>query len=207
MGSVRKISLVGGKKHKKKKSSLEIAYIPPLPTPSLQGDEGNDEGREHDADGDTRMQTEPQVPTPDLLPPIELHPPSPPRTINGKSTAHSIPLNISDGIEPMMPSTSAPASITISSIPSSASPVASNKATPKSPGSPQSASLGRTTQVPNPPSSNASVPRRNSLGDLKIPQRISQAQIGLKRDLGLVREFATSVDSKCFFVRHPQRRY
>lgn len=204
MGSVRRISLVGGKKHKKKKSSLEIAYIPPLPTPPLQGDEGNDEGQECDADGDTRMQTEPQAHTPDLLPPIELHPPSPPRTINGKSTAHSIPLNISDGIEPMIPSTSAPASITMSSIPSSASPVAPNKATPKSPGSPQSASLGRATQAPNPPSSNASVPRRNSLGDLKIPQRISQAQIGLKRDLGLVREFATSVDSKCFSVLPPK---
>ncbi|OJA11883.1 hypothetical protein AZE42_10379, partial [Rhizopogon vesiculosus] len=60
--------------------------------------------------------------------------------------------------------------------------------------SPQSASLGRTTQVSIPPSSSAAVPRRNSLGDLKIPARISQAQIGLKRDLGMVREFATSVD-------------
>ncbi|CAA7257453.1 unnamed protein product [Cyclocybe aegerita] len=35
--------------------------------------------------------------------------------------------------------------------------------------------------------------RRNSLGDLKIPARISQAQVGLRRDLGMVREFAGSV--------------
>ena len=204
MGSVRKISLVGGKKHRKKKSSLEIAYTPPGPRSSLQGDAGDDEGQEYDADGDTRMQTQSQVHTSGLLPPIELHPPSPPRAINGMSTARSIPLNISDGMEPMVPSTSAPASITMSSNPSSASPVASNKATPRSPGSPQSASLGRTAQVPNPPPSNAAVPRRNSLGDLKIPPRISQAQIGLKRDLGLVREFATSVDSKCFSAFHPE---
>ena len=30
-------------------------------------------------------------------------------------------------------------------------------------------------------------PRRNSLGDLEIPARIGQAQVGLKRDLGTVR--------------------
>jgi hypothetical protein len=40
------------------------------------------------------------------------------------------------------------------------------------------------------------VPRRNSLGDLKIPTRISQAQVGLKRDLGMVREFAAEVESE-----------
>jgi hypothetical protein len=38
------------------------------------------------------------------------------------------------------------------------------------------------------------VPRRNSLGDLKIPARISQAQVSLRRDLGLVREFAGCVE-------------
>ena len=195
MGSVRKISLVSGKKHKKKKSSVEMAFIPPMPDSTLRGDAGR-EGRGHDPDGDTRMHSPSPAHTPDLLPPIELHPPSPPRAINGTSTARSIPLNIGNGMEPMIPSTSAPASITMSPIPSASPP--SNKGTPKTPGSPQSASLGRTTQAPNPPPSSASVPRRNSLGDLKIPARISQAQIGLKRDLGLVREFATSVDSEYF---------
>jgi serine/arginine repetitive matrix protein 2 len=34
------------------------------------------------------------------------------------------------------------------------------------------------------------------LGDLKIPARISQAQVGLKRDLGMVREFAAEVESE-----------
>ncbi|KAH0835601.1 hypothetical protein J3R83DRAFT_9326 [Lanmaoa asiatica] len=194
IGSVRKISIVGGKKHKKNKSSVDVAYIPPVPATSIQGDAGDDEGRDHDADGDARMRTPPPACTSDLLPPIELHPPSPPRPINGVSMTRSIPLSISDGTELMIPSMSAPASITMSPIVSSASPVASNKATPKTPSSPQSASLGRTAQPPNPPPLNASVPRRNSLGDLKIPARISQAQIGLKRDLGMVREFAISVD-------------
>jgi hypothetical protein len=41
------------------------------------------------------------------------------------------------------------------------------------------------------------VPRRNSLGDLKIPARITQAQVGLKRDMGMVREFAANVERKC----------
>lgn len=204
MGSVRKISLVGGKKHRKRKSSVEFAYVPPVPAALLQNDTGDNEGRDHDADGDARMHTPPQARTPDLLPPIELHPPSPPRAINGVSTAHSIPLNICDGIEPMMPSMSAPAATTMSPIVSSASPVMPNKATPKTPSSPQSASLGRTSQAPNSPPSNASIPRRNSLGDLKIPARISQAQIGLKRDLGMVREFATSVDREWFSVFHPR---
>ena len=35
---------------------------------------------------------------------------------------------------------------------------------------------------------------RSSLGDLKIPARISQAQVGLRRDLGMVREFANNVE-------------
>jgi hypothetical protein len=42
----------------------------------------------------------------------------------------------------------------------------------------------------------AAVPRRNSLGDLKIPARISQAQVSLRRDLGSVRDFAASVECK-----------
>ncbi|KAF9556529.1 hypothetical protein CPC08DRAFT_641440 [Agrocybe pediades] len=42
-----------------------------------------------------------------------------------------------------------------------------------------------------------STPRRNSLGDLKIPARISQAQVALRRDLGMVREFASNVEREC----------
>ena len=44
-----------------------------------------------------------------------------------------------------------------------------------------------------------SVPRRNSLGDLKIPTHISQAQVGLRRDLGMVREFAMNVERQYYF--------
>ncbi|KAJ7830234.1 hypothetical protein B0H14DRAFT_2807830 [Mycena olivaceomarginata] len=36
--------------------------------------------------------------------------------------------------------------------------------------------------------------RRSSLSDLKIPARISQAQVGLRRDLSIVREFARNVE-------------
>ena len=67
--------------------------------------------------------------------------------------------------------------------------------------SPQAASLGRASPLPNASSSSPSnVLRRNSLGDLKIPSRISRAQDGLKRDLGRVREFAAHVERKSFFI-------
>lgn len=176
-GSVRKSSLVGQRKHKKRKSATEVDAMPPLPTtPSPMN----------------RPVPQETVKAAELLPPIELHPPSPPRMINGVSVSRSAPKDLSDGLESLIvPSSSLPASLTPRS-----SSMTSNRASPKSPSSPQqSASLGRTAQVPTTPSS-SSVLRRNSLGDLKIPARISQAQIGLKRDLSMVREFAISVDSK-----------
>lgn len=66
----------------------------------------------------------------------------------------------------------------------------------------QAASLGRASPLPIGTSvsgdasanANSNVFRRNSLGDLKIPTRISKAQDGLKRDLGRVREFASRVE-------------
>ncbi|KAG2066621.1 hypothetical protein BDR04DRAFT_1106425 [Suillus decipiens] len=173
MGGMRKISLVSGTKHKRKKSASEVTSLPPVP-----------------------MSPPPPLPNepddPDqLLPPIELQPPSPPRTLNGVSASYSAPINISQGVESLfVPSSSAPASLTPKT-----SPVSASRTSPGKSSSPQSASLGRATQAPLPSlSSSASVPRRNSLGDLKIPARISQAQISLKRDLGMVREFAASVD-------------
>ena len=46
-------------------------------------------------------------------------------------------------------------------------------------------------------SGSGSVPRQNSLHDLKIPVRISQEQVGLRRDLGMVREFAmTTINTR-----------
>ncbi|KLO15378.1 hypothetical protein SCHPADRAFT_264249 [Schizopora paradoxa] len=72
-------------------------------------------------------------------------------------------------------------------------------------GSPQAASLGRASQIMTPSKAAASglgsaamnmnaAMRRNSLGDLKIPSRISRAQDGLKRDLTRVREFAAHIE-------------
>ena len=85
-------------------------------------------------------------------------------------------------------------------------PLSPNKLSPgKSPSqSQQSVSLGRSTvaaageatglSLASGSGSGGGLPRRNSLGDLKIPARISQAQVGLRRDLGLVREFASNVE-------------
>ncbi|KAJ7627816.1 hypothetical protein DFH06DRAFT_727810 [Mycena polygramma] len=80
----------------------------------------------------------------------------------------------------------------------------SNSPSSKPPVSPQSASLGRSAVInpvvsaavanASPLSSAAGTMRRNSLGDLKIPARISQAQVGLRRDLSMVREFARNVE-------------
>lgn len=175
MGSMRKISLIGQKKHKKKKSIADIVSLPPPPVPHPR---------------DEQMQLD-DARTTGLLPPIELQPPSPPRTITGNHISQSAHVNFGDVFESLIvPSSSVPTSFSPRS-----SPIAPGRPSPKTPSSPQqSASLGRTTQAPNPTPSNPSVPRRNSLGDLKIPARISQAQIGLKRDLGMVREFAASVD-------------
>lgn len=106
---------------------------------------------------------------------------------------------------PTTPSSSVPT-------PTSPSPVHSPTSTTcRSPGSPgQVASLGRSTVVnmtinPGPAGSigvasgSNSVPRRNSLGDLKIPARISQAQVSQKRDLGMVREFASNIEREFLF--------
>jgi len=38
------------------------------------------------------------------------------------------------------------------------------------------------------------VPRRNSLGDLNISVRISQVQVGLRRNLGMVSELAMNIE-------------
>lgn len=43
------------------------------------------------------------------------------------------------------------------------------------------------------------LPRRNPLGELKIPARISQAQVALRRDLEMLREFASNVE-RWFFL-------
>lgn len=44
----------------------------------------------------------------------------------------------------------------------------------------------------------ASHPRRNSLGDLKIPSRVVSAQKGLKEEIGAMKQFAAGVQGVCF---------
>lgn len=159
---------------------------------------------------------EPPSPLP-LLPPIELHPPSPPNTITptsglGPSTSErgkasrslSAAFGTGSGTDALSPATS---TSSIFFTPTS-SPNKSHKNSsklspgPKSPASQQSASLGRSTAGVVATSVSAvdgglgTTPRRNSLGDLKIPARISQAQVALRRDLGMVREFASNVERK-----------
>ena len=88
-------------------------------------------------------------------------------------------------------------------------PTSPKRTLPKSPKSPergttspQSVSLGRSAYSPTRKSESPeekATPRRNSLGDLKIPARISQAQVGIRRDLGMVKEFAQSVERAYFY--------
>ncbi|KAG7099204.1 hypothetical protein E1B28_001071 [Marasmius oreades] len=187
MGNVQRISLVG--RHKRTKSGVSLVSVeeigkdpPPLHRNYSEGDEPMN----------TDSEAHPALRTPSrssgLLPPIELQPPSPPRVASdetiGKTAQASSPANIETLLLPRTPPSTSPPSLVL--------------ALKKPPTSPQAASLGRSTVAPAIAGSSAvrdyNVPRRNSLGDLKIPARISQAQVGLRRDLGMVREFAANVE-------------
>ena len=76
---------------------------------------------------------------------------------------------------------------------STASTIMPLRTNPPSSQASQAASLSRASPLPV-DASGALMHRRSSLGDLKIPSRISRAQDGLKRDLGRVREFASCVE-------------
>lgn len=211
MGGMRRISLGGSAKHKRMKSSA-----PPeedmLPAPAAADLEA------------LQDQTTPRPPSrivrssqDGLLPPIELEPPSPPRRAGGdrhrvsaggelRSLFRLHPMLESSRSHPALSSSRSPTPIVVRKTPSpSGSPPASplpSPTVPRQSTSPQqAASLGRATQPPKERDVAGSglVPRRNSLGDLKIPARISQAQVGLRRDLGMVREFAMSVERESEF--------
>ena len=186
MSGVRRISLVSGKKHKRTKSTTTVAddtdepqspsSIPRTPPPAMP------------------ILMAPSISS-QLLPPIELQPPSPPRDQEpdeprrSMASERSVISTSTTGFEPLLLQPSVDSS--------SPQPTITPRPSPsKSPGSPQVASLGRATQPPPVIVPTGIVPRRNSLGDLKIPTRISQAQVGLKRDLGMVREFAAEVESE-----------
>jgi len=77
-------------------------------------------------------------------------------------------------------------------------------ASPSSISGPSASSSVLTVNV----SRSSSTLRRSSLGDLKIPARISMAQTGLRNNLGMLREFATKVDGEnaalvviCYHIR------
>jgi hypothetical protein len=191
MSGVRRISLVSGKRHKRTKSSssttIEDAPEPPPPAvPQILPP--------------STLTVTPSIAA-QLLPPIELQPPSPPReqladeprrSIASEHSIISSSESLAPGFESLLLRPAVDAK-SLTSPPPSITPKASST---KSPTSPQSASLGRATQPPPTITATGIVPRRNSLGDLKIPARISQAQVGLKRDLSMVREFAAEVESE-----------
>ncbi|KAJ7205425.1 hypothetical protein GGX14DRAFT_367964 [Mycena pura] len=212
--NVRRISLVGGR-HKRTKSGTGLA----APDDEKEGDK-----RKKGADATTSTPTAPSPPVDvQLQPPsppqtvrspsgstVTVKPSAPinigaPRSSDALPTAFSP--TFSTGSSNASLSLASPISLASSSSPSlspySASPH-SSATQAKPPLSPsQSASLGRSA-VTNPVVSAAvasplgagggGAMRRNSLGDLKIPARISEAQVGLRRDLGLVREFARNVE-------------
>ncbi|CAL1703024.1 unnamed protein product [Somion occarium] len=206
MGGIRRISITT--KHKRTKSSApsmsepaqekrsgertrprtstSSASTPAVPVlPALPPDRGDDATpRPSTRTRPSMDQSRPSVEGV-LLPPIELQPPSPARiSPTTLQSSHSEPIASVRGIDSLLSSDEA-----------SPTPLPS-PSRPKAPGSPQqTASLGRSALPPKEKEViSGFVPRRNSLGDLKIPARISQAQVGLRRDLGMVREFATSVE-------------
>ncbi|KII84975.1 hypothetical protein PLICRDRAFT_126750 [Plicaturopsis crispa FD-325 SS-3] len=193
IGSVRRISLVGSgqRKHRRTKSSV--------------GSEGMPPGHPQASDAEESPRLLPPIELHPLMPPIELHSPSGATTeahvdalINAspeqptgrhRSPSYAEVVATSPG--------SAPASTSTSTHPPPPPPPTTPPRQVLIPVSPQSASLGRAQGEKDKHAAvdkEKSTPRRNSLGDLKIPARISQAQVGLRRDLGLVREFAASVE-------------
>ena len=226
-GFMRRLSL-SGQRHKRTKNGVSLGGVAEVearvlmvparedtttPKPGLKQRQQQQE-KERQA-GEPSSPT-PEVPPLPLLPPIELQPPSPPQTVSPATGVSSPPPSPGGMLLPSSPRVglgvnSSPlhsgSTVSITSSPQ-ASPISPSRRSIRTPGSPQSASLGRSTIVPSNGAGagsgmgekeRATVLRRNSLGDLKIPERISQAQIGLKRDLGMVREFAANIE-RMFFM-------
>ncbi|EIW52243.1 uncharacterized protein TRAVEDRAFT_156016 [Trametes versicolor FP-101664 SS1] len=210
MGGMRRISLVGSGKHKRTKSTAaeDVKEPPPEktspPRSKLNMETLYDQSTPRPPSRVIRSSQDV------LLPPIELQPPSPPRAKRGTKTPPSgatpTRRSLTGGRPTLEPSRSHPTlsprsslsqtSSHETSLPTIPSPLPS-PTRPKPSTSPvQTASLGRTALPPKERETpiNSSVLRRNSLGDLKIPARISQAQVSLRRDLTMVRDFASSVE-------------
>ncbi|EJD40855.1 hypothetical protein AURDEDRAFT_186821 [Auricularia subglabra TFB-10046 SS5] len=170
---LRRISLIGG--HKRTRSGVD-EHMAPTPTtePSAV------------LTGFSFPPPEQPAADPDLGPPIELSPPSPP---SGSPRRKSKPL-VGTQSEPVVQIDASPSTASVKFALASGA-----------------ASLGRNgTPTQEAQRELALALRRNSLGDLKamdgastsgglkIPARISRAQVGLKRDLGLVKEFASCIE-------------
>lgn len=212
MGGMRRISMTG--KHKRSKTAEhgknKVPEEPSRPStstaatamPRLSGHTASDHGLDLTPRPPSRVMPRLSVDDKQLLPPIELQPPSPPHETSTNTTQSAVR---EGGFDEMLESTfvSQPSSQagTVKA-PMSPSPSAPSTLS-KLPASPQSTSLGRATHPPKDKVDEVPVPRRSSLGDLKIPVRISQAQVGLRRDLGMVRDFATSVERE-FFMPCPR---
>ncbi|KAJ7279675.1 hypothetical protein C8J57DRAFT_1712629 [Mycena rebaudengoi] len=218
--NVRRISLVGAHRHRRNKSGVSISGLSTSGMAQSGDEKENDDKGKTGASGlSSTKPAEPLLPQPPVD--VQVQSPSPPQTVRSSSASTakmSAPINIAAArnLELMptafsptfslsssatTPASSSSPSLTPYSAPSS--PPHSSSPSPKPPVSPHSASLGRSAAIspvvsgasPSPGGAAASgTMRRNSLGDLKIPARISQAQVGLRRDLGMVREFARNVE-------------
>ncbi|CAK5269951.1 unnamed protein product [Mycena citricolor] len=130
-------------------------------------------------------------------PAVEIQPPSPPQTFKA-ATGLDIETPKRKERDSFSPTTFSLASTT--SLPSTSPIKTTNTPFTLSPRAisptqnvpPQTASLGRSSAVAAVVATGTM--RRNSLGDLKIPMRISQAQDAVRRDLEMVREFAKNVE-------------
>ncbi|KAG6844824.1 hypothetical protein H0H87_003391 [Tephrocybe sp. NHM501043] len=201
MGSVRRLSLVG--RHKRTKSGVSLQNVVGrldivglgaglrddniTPTPESVAASKNSMKAVIGSPNKT-----PKPSAPALLPPIELQPPSPPRV---RPAAPGPDNNKQRPLASMLSPSSSSNVASSSSLPSpnpSSSPSSSRRVHLPQLGSPQAASLGRSTIGPDTVVTGAM--RRSSLGDLKIPERISQAQVGLRKDMERVREFAAGVE-------------
>ncbi|GJE90477.1 hypothetical protein PsYK624_066140 [Phanerochaete sordida] len=207
MGGMRRISLTGRHKRSKttvhggKEKSPESPARPSTSTaatavPRLSDTSAPEHGLDVTPRPPSRIMPRISVDEKPLLPPIELQPPSPPREMS-KSASEPIVRDLDVVLESAFTSSLSSSQVgTVKAVPSSPSAPSTLSRPPVLPIaiSPQAASLGRATQPPKDKETEVPVIRRSSLGDLKIPARISQAQVGLRRDLGMVRDFATSVE-------------
>ena len=230
MGNMRRLSLVSRHRRNKSGASLmqtmaqlssEALSASPLPVPGLSPTSDDPPSLPPLPPMSEFLINKPQAShTFDLLPPIELRPPSP---NTHDMTSYHIASNFDtrltpdSSVTPVTTSTSVSTTFSSSSFSSPSSPrsppsqpkmtpsarstpLTRTSTTPEAT-SPQTVSLGRSTISPKCTTAEA-IPRRNSLNDLKndlkIPTRISQAQQGLKRDLGMVRDFAIYIERAPF---------